>query len=314
MNRQFRYGAVAVGAALLFVPALFLSPYRLGLLALVASYTLASLAQNLLAGYADVPSLGNVAFFATSAYVTGGLIEQAHVAAAAAIPAGIVAAGALGFVVGLPAIRISGMHLAIVTIALVFVVQELMQQWDTAHNANGVSAVGPGWLLDDRGLYIAAIVAAEVGYLGVWNLLRSRSGRAILAGSENTYAARSIGIDTVQYKLIAFVVSGAVTGLAGAVYLYYAQRVTPGAFTLDLSLAFLTMMIVGGTRSLAGSALGAVIIGLLPEFLTLFPSRIGEIDVQQSVYGLYALLLLATLRYFPSGLWNAVVRLASEKR
>jgi branched-chain amino acid transport system permease protein len=145
-----------------------------------------------------------------------------------------------------------------------------------------------------------------VSYAGIWNVLRSRTGRAIRALSVNPYAAAAVGINIVLYRLVTFVLSGLLTGLAGVVYLYWAQTITPETFTLDLSLAFLTMMILGGSRSLGGSLLGAVIIGLLPQLLKVLPSQIGQLSVQQSASGIYAILLLAALRLFPDGLWNAV--------
>lgn len=295
---------VALGGALV------LSPYRLGLLALVGAYAVASLAQNLLAGYAAIPSLGNVAFMATSAYTTASLISFGHVQPVPAMVLGIAAAGILGLVVGIPALRISGMHLAIVTVALVFVAVEVMGQWDQTHGQNGVSVSSPGWLLQERGLYLAAIVLSVISYASVWSILHSRSGRAILALSENPEAAAASGVNPVLYRLAAFALSGVLTGAAGIVYLYYSHTVTPGAFPLDLSLAFLTMMILGGTRSLAGSLLGALIIGLLPQALQALPPQIGRINVQQSASGIYALLLLLSLRVFPDGIWNGLKRLA----
>lgn len=305
MSRLAGSIAPVVAVAVLLLLALVVSPYRLGLLALVAAYAVASLAQNLLSGYADVPSLGNVAFFATSAYVAGALISQGRVSVALALLLGVLAAGLAGLIAGLPALRVGGMHFAVVTVALVFVTQELMNQWDQGHNANGVGVTGPSWLLDDRALYVAAILVSSLAYLAVWNLLRSRSGRAILAISDNPYAATASGIDSARYRLLAFVLSGLLTGLAGIVYLYYARNVTPLSFTIDLSLAFLTMIILGGSRSLGGSVLGALIIGLLPQLLNTLPSHLGKIDVQGSATGLYALLLLLTLRLFPEGIWNA---------
>jgi branched-chain amino acid transport system permease protein len=136
--------------------------------------------------------------------------------------------------------------------------------------------------------------------------LKSRTGRAIVALSDNPYAAAAAGIDATKHRLLAFVLSGVVTGVAGTIFLYYAQTVTPEAFPLDLSLAFLTMMILGGSRSIGGSLTGALIVGLLPQFLKLFPNQIGSINVQNSVYGLYAVLLLVTLRFFPEGIWNVI--------
>jgi len=299
---------VAVAAAL----SVFLSAYRLGLLALVVAYTVASLAQNLLSGYADVPSLGNVAFFAASGYSAAGMITFGHVPAAIALPLAVLAAGALGFIVGLPALRISGMHLAIVTVALVLVAHELLVQWDLAHGESGVTVSGPDWLLQERGLYLAALLVAAVAYLLTWNLLRSRSGRAILALSDNPYAALAVGINPTLYRLIAFVLSGILSGAAGIIYLYYSHTVTPDAFPLDLSLAFLTMMMLGGTRSLGGSLVGALIIGLLPQALTFLSQHAGQIDVQQWSYIIYAAMVLLVLRFMPEGIWHAVARRVSR--
>ncbi len=292
--------------AMLTLPAFFLSAYRLGVLALVAIYATAALAQNLLSGYADVPSLGNVTFFAVSAYTAGSLVSLAHTSLALAAPLAILAAGALGLIVGLPALRISGMHLAIVTLVLVFAGQEVMSQWDQHHNPSGVEVNGPDWLLQERGLYVTAVVLAVIAYLVVWNILRSRFGRAVIALSENPFAAAAVGIDQIRYRLGVFVLSGMLTGAAGIVFLYSTAHVNPATFSLDLSLAFLTMMIVGGSRSLGGSVMGAVIIGLLPQVLDLFPTQLGELRVQDLAPGIYALLLLLTLRFFPEGIWNAI--------
>lgn len=314
MMRISRWPALIVVALALALPAAVLSPYRLGLLALVATYAVASLAQNLLTGYADVLSLGNVTFFGVSAYAAGSLISLAHVPAAAALPFGVAAAGVLGLIVGLPALRISGMHLAVVTVALVLATQELMQQWDQAHSPEGITIAGPSWLLAERGLYLAALGVAALAYLGIWSLLRSRSGRAIQAVGQDPIAASTLGIDGVRYRLTAFVLSGLLTGLAGVIYLYYARTVTPGAFPLDLSLAFLTMAILGGSGSLAGSLLGAIIIGLLPQALAQLPVQIGHIGVQNAAAGFYALLLLLTLHFLPEGLWSGLASRAAGLR
>ena len=305
---------VGAGVVVLATPAWFLSGYRLSLLALVITFAIASLAQNLLTGYADVPSLGNVAFFAISAYTTGSLVSLAHWSLGAAVAAGVLAAGALGLVVGLPALRISGIHLAIVTLALVFAGQEIMTQWDVNHDPSGVVVAVPAWLLQERGLYLSTLALGLVAYILVWNLLRSRSGRALLALSDNPEAAAASGVDGVSYRLSAFVFSGMLTGAAGVAYLYYTQTVTPGTFSPDLSLAFLTMMILGGSRSLGGSLLGAVIIGLLPQALDVLPASIGQVRVHDLGPGIFALLLLLTLRFFPEGIWNGLAHIAERHR
>jgi branched-chain amino acid transport system permease protein len=312
--KAFMAVGICLAGAAIALPLAILSEYQLGILAVVTVYAIAALAQNLLAGYADIPSLGNVAFFAASAYTTASLISLAKWPVVLAIVGGVTVAGMLGLVVGLPALRISGMHLAIVTVALVFVARELMAQWDSNHAPSGLTISTPDWLLGGRGLYATAALSALVSYLFVWNVLRSRSGRAIVAVSDNPYAAAAAGINSTRQRLVAFVLSGVFTGVAGALYLYYSRTVTPEAFPLDLSLAFLTMMILGGSRSLGGSLIGALIIGLLPQVLRLLPAQIGNINVQQSVYGIYAVLLLLTLRFFPEGIWNVVASRLSERR
>jgi branched-chain amino acid transport system permease protein len=226
-----------------------------------------------------------------------------------ALLVGVLAAGLLGLAVGLPALRISGMHLAIVTVALIFVGQEIMQQWNLSHARlnNGLTVTVSSPLLEDRGLYVSAVLVVALSYFLVWNMLRGRTGRALVALSENPIAAAAVGIDTTLYRLSAFVLSGLLTGVAGCIFLYYGLTVTPTEFTPDLSLAFLTMVILGGRRSLGGSLLGGLIIGFLPQALTLLPASVGGIDVQSSTSALYALLLLITLWLFPDGVWNTLV-------
>jgi branched-chain amino acid transport system permease protein len=306
---------LAVAAALLV--ALLLAPfvltgYALAVLTLVAIYAVAALAQNLLSGYANIPALGNVVFFAVSSYTCGSLIVIAHAPSAVSIAVGVLAAGAVGLLVGLPALRISGMHLAVVSVASVFVAQELMTGWAAGHDqiAASVPASQPTWLLQERPLYIVSTLVAATAFLIIWNLLHARSGRALLAISVSPPAAAASGIPVTHYRLASFVVSGLLTGVAGIVYLYYSQHVTPAFFSLDLSLALLTMIVVGGSRSLLGSLLGASIIGLLPQALKLFPSDVHGLSLSNSEPAIWAVMLLVTLWLFPEGLANALLNRA----
>jgi branched-chain amino acid transport system permease protein len=299
----------AAGLLLLLLLAPFaLSGYALAVLTLVAIYAVAALAQNLLSGYANVPALGNVVFFAVSSYTCGSLIVIEHTPSALAIAAGVLAAAVVGLVVGLPALRISGMHLAIVSVASVFVAQELMTGWTSGHDqiAAGVPAAQPAWLLQERPLYLVSILVAAAAFLIIWNLLHARSGRALLAISVSPSAAIACGIPVTLYRLAAFVLSGLLTGVAGIVYLYYSQHVTPAFFSLDLSLALLTMIVVGGSRSLLGSLLGAGIVGLLPQVLKILPSDVHGLSLSNSEPAIWAIMLLVTLWLFPEGLANAL--------
>jgi branched-chain amino acid transport system permease protein len=307
MNKYLVVAGLFALLVLLSAPA-FLGGYALGVLTLVAIYAVAALAQNLLSGYAGVPALGNVVFFAAASYTCGSLIVIEHTPSAIAILAGVAAAGLAGLLVGLPALRISGMHLAVVSVASVFVSQELMTGWGAAHVeiAAGVPATQPAWLLQEKPLYYASVLVAGVVFLLVWNVLHSRSGRALLAISSSPAAATSTGVRVTLYRLATFVGCGLLTGVAGIVYFYYSQHVTPAFFSLDLSLALLTMIVVGGSRSLLGSLLGAAIVGLLPQLLKVFPADIHGLSLIESEPAIWALMVLFMLWIFPEGLANAV--------
>jgi ABC-type branched-subunit amino acid transport system permease subunit len=178
-----------------------------------------------------------------------------------------------------------------------------MSQQEAARGLAGITVTQPGWLLSERGLFLASLVISVAAYIAVRNFLNAAGGRQLIAGGENQISAAASGIDPVRSRMLAFVLSSALTGVAGVLYLYHVQTITPGAFPLDLSVAFLAMITIGGSGTLGGSLLGAAIIGLLPELLRVLPGTIGGVDIQQNVNALYALLLLAALRFFPDGVW-----------
>lgn len=307
---------LVVGIAAVFAIAapFVLSPYALTVAALVTLYAVAALAQDLLTGETGVPSFGNVVFFATGAYVAGSGVAVGALPPAIASLLGVLAGGAVGVLLGVPSLRLSGMHLAIVTVVAVFVSQEVMQGWDAARLqvAAGVPALQPGWLTTERPLYAAAVGVLAATVSALWSLRRSRTGRAFRAQSSSGPAALACGVQIIRYRVYAFVMSGMLTALAGVVYLYYARTVTPGSFTLDLSLAFLAMIAIGGTRSLVGPVLGAAVVGLLPEVTRFLPAVVGSVPVASTVSALWAMLLLGALWLLPGGLWNALRSVASR--
>lgn len=308
-----RHLPTIAGLAVLALPLGFLSAYDLGVLSLVCLFVVAALAQNVLTGYGGVASLGNAAFFGTGAFVTGSLVSAAGAPMFPAAAAGVAAAALLGLVTGLPTLRISGMYLAIVTVALVFVAQELMGNWDQAHLENGVTVNGPAWLLDERSLYLMSAATVFLIYIALHNFLGSRAGRSVQAVSTAPEAAAACGIAPTTTRLGLFVLSGALTGFAGVIYLFYAHAVTPGAFPLDLSLTFLTMVVVGGLRSLPGSVMGGILVALTPQALVSLPFSVGNVSAQGAAPALYAVALLISLNFFPLGLWNPLRTILTER-
>jgi branched-chain amino acid transport system permease protein len=293
---------VALTIALPFV----LSSYDTGLVSLALIFSIASMAQTLLTGTANQPSLGNSAFLGISAYVMGALTSEAHWPFLAAAVLAVVAAALIGIAVGLPALRISGLYLAIATIALVFVVQEFLTQWDTIQGRASVDVVRPSWLASDRALYTLSLLVAAMLTLLLWNLLRSRVGRAFAAIRDSEVAAEAAGIPLSHYKTLAFALSGAITGIAGVLLAEYYQGVTPGAFSLSVSLSLLAMVVIGGLGSLPGAYMGAFIITLMPYVLDVLPTSIGPFNVHNAAPLLSALLLLLVLTFLPGGLWSLI--------
>ncbi|GER91294.1 branched-chain amino acid ABC transporter permease [Dictyobacter vulcani] len=283
------------------------SDFQLHHISLIGIFILAALAQNILTGYAAQPSLGNAAFFGVSAYVLTWLSSDLGQPYWIGILAAVVVSALLGLIVGTPALRISGAHLAVATLGLVTTVGALLNFWDTTAGRQNYDLSNlPDFLNDDRTLYyfIFAIVVCLL-FLS-YHLLHSRVGRAWIAIRDNETAAEAFGINLTKYKLQAFVISAAMTGLAGSLYATWATTASSSMSSADQTIAFLAMIVVGGLGSLTGSILGAIFVGFLPLLLGQLPSPmvIGSFQLQIStlITGIYGLLLLLVLIFFPSGL------------
>ncbi len=292
-----RLAFLALAAVLLALP-LATNDYVQYVCNLILVYGLAAIGFNLVLGYLGQLAFANMAFFGIGAYALGILMEQAGLSFwAALLPAGLAGAGA-GLVVGLPALRLRGYYLAIVTLAF----GELLR-WGYIHldaythgsSGLGVPAPAMGALVLEtqaqRYYPILAIVALVVW--GVFNLLRSRIGRAWVAIRENEYAAASLGYWPARYKVAAFVASGFVTGIAGALFAMLIGRIAPDSFGLNQLLLQFAVVMIGGMGSVWGALLGAALLTAAPELLRNLP---GAEEI------VFSLLLMAVLRYMPRGL------------
>ncbi len=310
--------AMISGAALLalLLPTIFdqlfgySSGFELHRMSLIGIFALAALAQNILTGYAAQPSLGNAAFFGLGGYLVAWLAGDLGYSYWVTILIAMVASALVGIVVGGPALRVSGAYLAIATLGLVFIAGALFDFWDTAagrmsYDINTLPAI----LSDDHPLYYVVLVITLVvfGFSAV--LLRSRVGRAWIAIRYSEAAALVFGVNATYYKLLAFIISAALTGLAGTLYAIWAQTANSSMSSADQTIVFLAMIVVGGLGSIPGSLLGALFVGFLPLLLGQLPSPItlGSISIQVSTLttGIYGLLLLLALTFFPAGLASA---------
>ena len=213
----------------------------------------------------------------------------------------------LGALVAGPALRISGTYLAIATLGLVIITQALLALWDQTDGRQEYDLTKlSDFLQDDRSLYyVILLVVAVVIFLSA-NLLRSRVGRAWVAIRDNEAAAEAFGVNLTRYKLLAFMVSALLTGLAGVLYATWATTAVSSMSSVDQTIAFLAMIVVGGLGSIIGSILGALFVGFLPLLLGQLPDiiAVGPISLQVSTLntGIYGLLLLLALIFYPQGL------------
>jgi len=283
----------ALAAALLALP--FLLPtYYVGELSFIFIMCVASLGLMTLTGYTGQVSLGQAAFIGIGAYVHANLLTLG-VPLPLALAGAAAGAALAGLAIGFPAIRISGLHLAMVTLAFSILTEHVLGRWKSVTGGHGGMPVPDpslfGWSLGGpRAFYFFCLVVLCVVLLLLLNLLRSATGRAFIGIRDSEVAAQGLGIRVGRTKVLAFAMSAGTCGVAGALLAHQTQFITPEAFGLALSLQLVLMVFVGGMGSLRGAILGALLIGLLPslisEFKALLPRRISEQSgLELFVYG-----------------------------
>jgi branched-chain amino acid transport system permease protein len=267
------YGTSLVVLAALIVTPLLVKNFIIFQMTMLLIYALAVLALNILTGGSGQFSLGQSAFYAVGAYTTGILMEQYNVNYALTLPiAGIICFG-FGFLFGQPALRLSGVYLALATFALATAMPQLLKLGFFEHWTGGVQGLvvtkpdAPFGLpmSQDMWLYYFTLAISIAIYVGSVNLLRSRSGRAFMAIRDNEIAASAMGVNVALYKTLAFGVSAAVTGVAGSLGAIAVQFVAPDSFTITLAISLFLGMVVGGVGWLPGSIVGSAFIIFVPN-------------------------------------------------
>jgi branched-chain amino acid transport system permease protein len=240
---------------------------------MVLIYAIAILSLNLLTGGSGQFSLGQSAFYAVGAYTTGILMEHFGVNYALTLPIAGLICFIFGFLFGFPALRLSGVYLALATFALAVAMPQLLKLGVFEHWTGGVQGLvitkpdAPFGLKmsQDMWLYYFTLAISAAIYILAVNLLRSRSGRAMMAIRDNQIAASAMGVDLPLYKTLAFGISAGFTGIAGALGAIVVQFVAPDSFTIQLAIAIFVGMVVGGVGWLPGSLVGAAFIVFVPN-------------------------------------------------
>ncbi|GAA1007966.1 branched-chain amino acid ABC transporter permease [Acrocarpospora pleiomorpha] len=297
--RRLRWALAALLALIALLLPFGLQPYNVLRLTLVLIFGISIMGLNLLTGYAGQISLGHGAFFAVGAYVTAITCNEWSSPFAVALPASLVVTFVLGGLIGIPALRIRGVYLGVITLALAIIVPSLVKRFDSVTGgAQGLRVPqlqAPAWsgLGGDQWTYFVVLVVCVLVFLGARNLTHGHIGRAMVAVRENELAASANGVDVVQVKLVSFAVSAALAGLAGGLYAIVVGYVAPDSFTLLLSINLLAGMVVGGAGSIAGPLIGAVFIEYTPIVTSGFNQALGGM--------IYGLVIVVVMLLFPKG-------------
>jgi branched-chain amino acid transport system permease protein len=260
-------GFILLLAFLAVYPFVFGSYYTY-LLGYTAINVLAALGLNILVGYTGQVSLGHGGFFGIGAYVTVLFMNKAGLPFLAAWPLAAFIAAGFGFLLGLPALRLEGPYLAIVTLGFGLTIEVFFEKWPYFGGSTGPPV--PDWPISfsdsftpDQNLYFFIILAVIVAAFAARNLIKTRVGRAFIALRDSDIAASTMGVNLMYFKTLAFAISAFFTGLAGGLFAFHLGQIDPTTFDLMLSVLFLAMVVVGGVASIFGSIMGAVLISVL---------------------------------------------------
>ena len=287
--RLARGAAIALGLGLLLGAPYLLGGGRAGFASQILLYAMVGLSLVVLSGWAGQISLGQFGLAGVGAAVAGGLAANYHVDFFVTLVAAALAGAVIAFLIGVPALRIPGLFLAVVTLAFAVTVQNVLldsvyMPWllpDAYAEVARPLLWGRVDVTGDRAYYYVCLAFLALAYGSLWSLRRSRSGRVFISVRDNVRAAQSYGISSARTKLAAFALSGAIAAVAGALFAYQSGAVSPDGYALETSLQVFIFTVVGGLNAPLGAVAGAIVyLGLkylgpsfgLADFATLFTS------------------------------------------
>ncbi len=252
-----------------------LNTYWLSIVNAILIAVIGAVGLNILVGFTGQISLGQGGFLAVGAYTSAILTGRAGLPMPLSVLVAVLFTAAVGAFFGLPALRLKGLYLAIATLASQEIILFVVRRWQWLTEGRGFIEVARlnlfGWQIEretfEQQWYVILAVVTTASVLAARNLFRTALGRSFMAVRDQDIAAQTMGVDLTRTKVTAFAVSSAFVGLAGALSAHYTETVTWERFTLDVSVLYLAMIIVGGLGSIAGSVYGAVFIMLLPTLL-----------------------------------------------
>ena len=293
LSPKARTGLTAVLLAAIFIfPMLGFSQYVYRVCVISVLYAILAMSLNLIAGVAGQISLGHIAFYGIGAYTSALLCVNFGISVWLGILAAFVVTMLFGLFIAIPTLKLSGGYLAILTMSFAEIIRLILLNWtDVTRGPMGILNIPKpsifGFEIDSSVsfLYLVLVVALIV-YIALHNIIRSKFGRNLKALRDDEISSESMGIDVYRHKVIAFVISSGIAGIAGALYASYMEFIDPTSFVSDESTVILSMVVLGGMGNMNGSIIAAVLLTVLPEALRSFS------DYRMLVYGVVLVVMM----------------------
>ena len=271
MKLQYKLLAIVGVAALFLFPVAVHNPYYIHLLETILIYAIVLFGLDIVVGYTGQVSLGHAGLFGIGSYTAGVLVFKLGASLWITLPAAILVTAGFGALLALPALRVTGPYLAMVTLAFGTIIQILINEMSfLTEGPLGITLTKPslfGVKLGEREFYWVVVAMLLLALIFVHRVLRSHLGRAFEALRGSPVASDCMGVSVYRYKVYAFVISAGLAGLAGALYAYSEQYISPNTYNFELTVLFLLAVIMGGRKTRSGALLGAAIIVILPKLL-----------------------------------------------
>lgn len=283
--------ALAILAAAAF-PFIASNQYTLRIGTIALMYVMLALSLNLLTGFMGVMSFGHAAFWGIGAYTAALLTTHTNLGSGTAFILSALVAGMFGLLLGLPVLKLRGAYLTIVTMGFCEIVRIVEINWTAVTRGPlGISGIPrPSFfgfqISSPRGMYFLILIMVILTTIIVKNIVDSRIGTGIKAIRDDDLAAEAMGVPIFRYKVMVFVLSAMLAGVAGAFYAQYVSYIDPTSFTSSASMEMLVMVIFGGLGSIVGSIFGALSFSILPEMLR------GLMEYRMLLYGVAIVLLM----------------------
>lgn len=312
--------AIAIFFALIIIfPFIFSGSYFITKFTFAGIYAIIAVALGLLMGFAGQISLGHAAFYGVGAYTSAVLTTTYGMNPLVSLLFSMLFPAIIAFLISFTLSRLSGYYLAMATLAFGIIVNVLLVEWKSVtggasglYNIPKIEIFGYKFTQGLPYFYLVWGVAFVIVILSL-NIINSRIGRALRSIHGSEIAANAMGVDVAKYKMQVFVLGAVFTGIAGWLMAHMSFSITPGSFTLDASIVFLAMVVLGGSSTIWGAVIGAVLISFISVFVKLLGEHISFItsDFEHVLYGL---ILMLVIMFLPQGVLPSIQHFIQSKK